>query len=164
MHLCRANLRLLAVVIGIAGIAACNALVVPLLLEGEIGRHWKSPVIRRTLERGIPTGEGGFWSMDAFASSQLRSYGEAYRAKSCQNMGTFKGCVALCPLYAGTSVQPNSLSSVSSPSCAPLPRTPLRPGSPILQANTAGTHLSMLLQQSLCLYCIRQGMRQGTLC
>lgn len=95
--MCRANLRLLAVVIGIAGIAACNALVVPLLLEGEIERHWKSPVIRRTLERGIPGGEDGLWSTEAFASSQLRSYSEAYTAKSCQNIGMFKRCLAHSP-------------------------------------------------------------------
>ena len=97
MRMCRANLRLLAVVIGIASIAACNALVVPLLLEGEIDRHWKSPIIRRTLERGVSAGEDGLWSMDAFAGSQLRSYSEAYRAKSCQNMGTFQRYLAFCP-------------------------------------------------------------------
>lgn len=38
-HVCRANLRILAVVVGIAGLAAYNALHVPLRLESQIGFH-----------------------------------------------------------------------------------------------------------------------------
>ncbi len=112
--MCRANLRLLAVVIGIAAIAACNALVVPLLLEGEIDRHWKSPIIRRTLESGIAAGEDGLWSMQAFTGSQLRSYSEAYRAKSCQNLGTFQRYRTSCPLLQAK-VAPYHMDCVSVP-------------------------------------------------
>ena len=55
---------LLAVVTGIAAIAACNALVVPLLLEREIERHGKSLLIRQTLEMGGLAGHNGTWSAD----------------------------------------------------------------------------------------------------
>ena len=89
----RANVRLLAVVISIAAVAACNALVVPLVLEREIERHWNTPMIRSTLAKGIASGEDGLWSMEGFTSSQLSDYSKAYRAKDCQNMGTFQRCL-----------------------------------------------------------------------
>ena len=100
-HTCflrRANLRLLAVVTGIAAIAACNALVVPLLLEREIERHGKSLLIRQTLEMGGLAGHNGTWSLTAPSSARLSSYSEAYQAKSCENMDVFQRCL-LCPLH-----------------------------------------------------------------
>lgn len=87
-------MRLLAVVVGIAAIAVCNALVVPLLLEREIERHWKSPLMRRTLDAGIPGGEDGLWTIEGFAGSQLSGYSSAYRAKGCQNMALFQRCLS----------------------------------------------------------------------
>ncbi|CAK0750091.1 hypothetical protein CVIRNUC_001963 [Coccomyxa viridis] len=86
----KANLRLLAVVTGIAAIAACNALVVPLLLEREIERHGKSLLIRQTLEQGGLAGHNGTWSLNAPSSARLSSYSEAYQAKSCENMDVFQ--------------------------------------------------------------------------
>lgn len=83
-------MRLLAVVVGIAAVAACNALVVPLMLEREIERHWSSPVIRQALEAGVSVGEDGLWSMEGFSSSRLRGYSEAYRAKGCTNLTVFQ--------------------------------------------------------------------------
>lgn len=92
-------MRLLAVVVGIAAIAACNALVVPLLLEREIERHWKSPLMRRTLDAGIPGGEDGLWTTEGFAGSQLSGYSSAYRAKGCQNMALFQRCLSTLTLF-----------------------------------------------------------------
>ncbi len=88
-------MRLLAVVVGIAAIAACNALVVPLLLEREIERHWKSSLMKRTLDASVPRGEDGLWTTEGFAGSQLSAYSSAYRAKGCQNMALFQRCLLI---------------------------------------------------------------------
>ncbi|KAK9906901.1 hypothetical protein WJX75_009933 [Coccomyxa subellipsoidea] len=81
----RANVRVLAVVVAIAAVAASNALIVPLRLEHQIEAHARTPTILEGLKAGqfaaVET-EGGPWGLQG----PLRGLEVAFRQKGCDNM------------------------------------------------------------------------------
>jgi hypothetical protein len=108
--------HVLAVVVGIAALAACNALFVPLRLEQQIALHARTPLLLRAHEAGW-FAEGSRWT-DAAAGApggggecrgraagegaldgELLALVEGYRRKGCQIMDVLQTC-GLPPLLA----------------------------------------------------------------
>ncbi|CAL8462140.1 g1671 [Coccomyxa elongata] len=79
----RANVRVLAVVVAVAAVAASNALLVPLRLEHQIEVQPRSPGILAAHHAGLFTAaEGEPWRL----RGPLEGLGVAYQQKGCDNM------------------------------------------------------------------------------
>lgn len=91
-------MRVLAVVVAIAAVAASNALIVPLRLEHQIEAHARTPTILEGLKAGqfaAVESEGGPWGLQG----PLRGLEVAFRQKGCDNMELLRRC-APCVLAA----------------------------------------------------------------
>lgn len=90
----RANVRVLAVVVAVAAVAACNALIVPLRLEHQIEVHRRSPSILAGFSAGqfgAAVAERAPWALQG----PLEGLGVAYRQKGCENMDLLRRWVDL---------------------------------------------------------------------
>lgn len=87
--LLRANVRVLAVVVAVAAVAASNALLVPLRLEHQIEVHPRSPGILAAHRAGEFTAvERDPWRLQG----PLEGLDVAYRQKGCDNVELLQRC------------------------------------------------------------------------
>jgi hypothetical protein len=92
----RANTRVLAVVVGVALVAASNALIMPLQLEQQIFAHGRTAPILAAYERGV-FAEGSD-EFDKGLEGGVLGLQQAFRAVGCENISELQRCACLASL------------------------------------------------------------------